>query len=253
MFFILSKVLSFLITPIVWVTIALLLSVLAKNKKLKAVSMVTGLVLFLFFTNSFILNEVMRKWEVKGIKEADINNYDVGIVLGGMSSYDPVSKHIHFFQSIDRLLQALDLYSKGRIKKILITGGSGSMVYLDKEGIYLKPYLERLHIPASDILVESESKNTRENAVFSAEILKKAYPSGGKYILITSGYHMPRSIRCFAKAGVKAEPYSTDAYSGKRIFYLDYLLLPNTQALQGWDVLAHELFGFVSYKVAGYI
>lgn len=232
----------------------LIFAIFSKNKKRKARAFITATILLFVFTNSFILNEVMLKWEIPAIKNEVLEKHTIGIVLGGMTFYDRTFERIHFHQGSDRLLQAIDLYKRGKIKKIFISGGSGSMVYKDKEAIYLKSYLLTLEIPESDILIESESKNTRENALFTAETLKKIYPKGtGTSLLITSGFHMRRSLLCFEKAGLKVSPYSTDRYSGKRVFYFDHLFIPNTQTLVGWDVLIHELVGFVTYKIAGYI
>lgn len=249
-----SKILFFLITPIIWITGLLLLAVFSRNKKRQLIALIAGTMLLLIFTNSFILDEVMRKWEIPTVKNNELETYDVGIVLGGMSSYDKDFGRINFQQGIDRLLQAIDLYKKGKIKKIFISGGSGSMVYKeDREAAYLKPYLINLQIPESDILIEAESKNTRENALFTAEVLKKIYPQGAKYLLITSAFHMRRSILCFEKVGLKVAPFTTDRFSGKRKFYFDHLFIPNTQTLVGWDVLIHELMGFATYKISGYI
>ena len=58
------------------------------------------------------------------------------------------------------------------IKKIVFTGGSGSILHQDmKEGKYAEQFLLNLGIPSADILIESESNNTRENAVFTQKLL----------------------------------------------------------------------------------
>ncbi|MFN7689890.1 MAG: YdcF family protein, partial [Bacteroidota bacterium] len=63
MFFWLSKLLSFLITPLTWILICLLLALFLKNVKLKKRFLITGVFLFMFFTNSYITNAVLHAWE----------------------------------------------------------------------------------------------------------------------------------------------------------------------------------------------
>lgn len=254
MFFIISKLLFFLVTPLFWIIGILIFALLSKNpkRKIRAIWIATGLLIF--FTNSFILNEILRLWEVKQVQFQEVKNHDVGIVLGGMTFYSEEYHRIRFLQGTDRLLQAVDLYKKGKIKKILITGGSGSLVHLEKEAIYLKPFLRSLNIPEEDILTETESKNTHENAVYTAAVLNTLYPQKKPSLLvITSAFHMKRSIGCFEKAGLTVTPYSTDQYSGKRSFYPDHLLIPDTHVLEGWNVFLHELIGYATYKMLGYL
>ena len=254
MFFILSKVLAFIITPIVWIVGLLIFSLITKNPKRKKRTFITSIILLLFFSNSFILDNVMRLWEVPAIKESEMKEgYDVGIVLGGMLSYDSQLDRLQFSKGADRILQAIQLYKDGIIDKMLITSGSGSITYSDiKEAPLIKRFLTMLEIPEEDILIESESKNTRENALFSKPILDKEAPEG-KYLLITSAFHMRRGVGCFNKVGIQVTPFSTDRYSGgQRRWALDFLLIPNVDAFQTWNVLIHEMTGYLVYKIAGY-
>jgi len=254
MFFIISKLLAFLIAPIVWVTALLVWSLLTKDAKKKQKLVLITFVVFYFFSNSFIIDEFMRPYETPAIQEKDLNGtYDAAIVLGGMIAYDPTFVRPQFNRAIDRLMQAITLYKDGKIRKILISGGSGSILEKDVfEAAILKNYLIKLGIPDSVIIAEKESKNTHENALFSKPILD-SLNKNGKFILITSGFHMPRAIRCFRKVGVNVTPYSSDRYSGPRKFVFDHLFIPATGALDEWNVLLHEWIGFISYKIAGYI
>jgi uncharacterized SAM-binding protein YcdF (DUF218 family) len=254
MFFILSKILAFAISPLTWIILLLLLALFTKDQRKKNKYLFTMLFILVFFSNSFILDEVMRKWEIKAITDSEVQNYDVGIVLGGMSSYDKHIDRITFYQGVDRLLQAVTLYNKGLIKKILISGGSGSILEPEnREAIPLKRFLLSLHIPENAIIIESYSRNTHENARYTADVLQKIYPKGGKFLLITSGSHLRRAIKCFEKENLKVTPFSTDRYSGKRKFIFDHLFVPDLHTLHSWDILLHEWLCMLSYKVSGYI
>lgn len=237
-----------------WIIGLLIYSFLTKNAKKKKRAFLAAILLFVFFSNSFLLDNAMRMWEIPAIKETDIKGtYDVGIVLGGMLSYDSQMDRLQFSRGVDRLLQAVKLYEDGIISKILITSGSGSITYPElKESPLLKKYLISINIPDEDIIIESESKNTRENALFSAPMIKKVAPTG-RNLLITSAFHMRRSMGCFDKVGIKVSPFSTDRFSGgPRRWQLDFLLIPNVDALQGWILLIHEMTGYFIYKIFGY-
>jgi len=135
----------------------------------------------------------------------------------------------------------------------LISSGSGNLFNPDsREALIVQKYLLEIGIPSRDILVESESRNTRQNAVNSAEILNKSYPNG-KFILVTSGYHIPRAEKCFKKLGIDVTLYGVDHYAGFRKYSLRNILLPKTYALFKWDLLIHEWVGMVSYKIMGYV
>jgi len=254
MFFIISKLLNFLMTPIVWVAILLVWTILTKDARKKQKRLIITFAVFYFFSNGFILGEFMRPYETPAIEENELHGkYDAGIVLGGMIAYDPAFKRPQFDRSVDRLMQAITLYRDGKIGKIFISGGSGSILEKDVlESEILKKYLVKLGIPDSSIIIEKYSKNTRENALFSKPILD-SLNKNGKYLLLTSAFHMPRAIRCFRKVGINATAYSTDRYSGPRKFVFDFVFIPNVQTMEGWDVLLHEWLGLLIYKIAGYI
>src|ERR1051326_3616429 len=202
MFFFISKILSFLISPFTWIFALLAFGLLTKNIKRKKRSLITSLVLFYFFSNGFLLEEVSRLWEIPGTPYKELKTYDAGIVLGGMLEYDMKLDRIQFERGADRLFQAVELYKTGVIKKILFSGGSGSIEFpYMKEGMFVRRFLLTLGIPDKDIWIEGESRNTRENALFSKELIDKKNFSSGKFLLITSGYHMRRSLACFRKVG----------------------------------------------------
>lgn len=253
MFFILSKILVFIITPLVWIIGLLAYSFFTKNPNHKKITVVTAFSLLLFFSNSFILDEFMRKWEIPATKyEKLAPTYDYGILLGGMISYDHKFERVNFTHSVDRLMQTIDLYKRGIIKKIFIAGGSGSITNPHfKEGRVIHDYLIRMGIPEEDVLCETKSKNTRENALFTAEKLDSE--KDAKFLLITSAFHMKRSLGCFKKAGIDADPFSTDRHSGPRKYIFDHLFIPNIEALYIWNTLIHEVVGYITYSSMGYV
>ncbi|TAL57140.1 MAG: YdcF family protein [Bacteroidetes bacterium] len=254
MFFFISKIVSFLFTPIFWVFSLLVAALFLKGPSRKRKALIGAIALFYFFSNSFILEEVSRIWEAPATHYKDLKTYDAGIVLGGMLSYDIQYDRIQFQRGADRLFQAVELYKTGSIKKIFFVGGSGSIEFAEmKEGMFVRRYLLTLGIPDADIWIENESRNTRENAVNAKEFLVKNNFDSGKFLLITSGHHMRRSLACFKVVGLDVTPYSVDrTASPERRFSPEHLLVPNVIALMWWNAVIHEWIGMVVYKIRGF-
>jgi uncharacterized SAM-binding protein YcdF (DUF218 family) len=96
--------------------------------------------------------------------------------------------------------------------------------------------------------MERRSRNTQENAEFSKALA--APKSGERWLLVTSAYHMPRSVGVFRKAGFAVEPYPVDWRVGGpadrwrfRTFAID--------GLANLDAGTREWMGLVAYRISG--
>jgi uncharacterized SAM-binding protein YcdF (DUF218 family) len=255
MFFILSKFIYFFLSPFTWLLCALGIYLFVKKKKVKKWSKIAIIFIVLFFSNSIVFKEFMRLWEVPATHSSNIKEHDLAIVLGGMFDYDNSAERLSAGKSSDRLWQTLDLYFKGKVKKILISGDSG---YITDRGLHeaaqIKEKLIHWGIPDDDIIVEGNSKNTYENALETAKILKEDYPQYKDFILVTSAYHMRRSRACFEKQNLSVTVYSTDQFTGgKRAYHWDEYFVPNPMNFVNWFVLIKEWVGYSTYKIMGYL
>lgn len=243
MFFIFSKLLSFLIKPTFWI-LTLMIAGILNNKKRK-LFLFFSLLIFLFFSNDFIFNRIVKAWEVPQISVTKFDKqYEAGILLGGFSDYDYIKNKHNFKKEADRLIYTLQLYNQGIIKNIFISGGNGNLFNNNyKESETIKDFLIKNKIDSNDIKIENQSRNTKENAINSAKLLDKK----NEYILITSAIHMKRSILCFENEGLKIIPFSVDnsmSYSSNKI---EYILLPRSRVLENWEDLIHEIIGYYVY------
>jgi uncharacterized SAM-binding protein YcdF (DUF218 family) len=252
MFFILSKILYFIVLPLCWITVFFIVSFFSKSHKRKKIFFGIALTSLLFFSNRFICDCFLKLWETPYVKEESLQEkYDYCIVLGGMATYLIDNHRMLFSASSDRILQALELYKKGRVKKIVLPGGSGDLFWTQiKESATLKDYLVTIGFPAEDIIVDNDSRNTYENARNVASLLKSE--KNAKLLLVTSAFHMPRSIGCFKKQGLKFDIYPTDLQFNPHRSPSDFYL-PSSEALDKWNLLIKEWMGYCAYKVKGYI
>ncbi len=171
--------------------------------------------------------------------------------MGGMISLNSTYENIQFLKNNDRLLNTIELYKNGTIKKILITGASGSMISEMKEAHILKGFLEKIGIPSKKILVEGKSKNTYENAIFCQQIINNLHPHNDVSCLaISSDFHMRRTLACFKKINFNIDPFVKTP--SKKHFDLEGIIIPQSHVLFNWKVILHEIIGYYTYKVMGY-
>ena len=252
MYFILSKVLFYLIMPIIWILGFFFYGLLTKNPKRGRFFLWLSLGLLLFFSNSYLINEAWLQWEYGPVPLKKVKQYDAGILLTGFTSLEK-SPHdrVYTNKGADRLLHTVMLYKKGYINKVLVTGGSGSLrKTYTSEAKEVKNLLLLSGVPSADIILEDQSRNTYENARFTKKKLA-SYPNLQRFIIITSAFHMRRSTACFAKAGIPHDVFPTDFNSTDRLFRPEGFI-PAESALAGWHKLFHEISGFIIYKLLGY-
>lgn len=253
MFFILSKILSFLLSPLVWIMLILLYAIFCRNRRKKKRTFLASLALLLFFSNELIVNEAFLLWEDKPVAIKELKNYETAIVLTGVTSTrKEIPDKVFFSKGADRLLHTVQLYHEGKIKKILISGGSGGIVSRSvPEARQLKRVFLYCGIPAQDIILEDRSRNTAESSRYTKKITD-SLDLGEEFLLVTSAFHIPRSIACFEKAGLNVKAYPVDLYAEDRDYSIGDILLPSEYALYKWNILIHEITGYIVYKIMGY-
>jgi uncharacterized SAM-binding protein YcdF (DUF218 family) len=243
MYFILSKLLLFLIYPFLWVCALLVIAIFSKNSRRKQRLLLAAIIVLYVFSCPFLLNSFANAWSVKDESGPATKTYSCAIVLGGFTTFGKNGDG-YFNWAADRFIQGVKLLKTGRVNHLMITGGNGNIItHGHYEGDWASGQLKALKIPDSCVLVEDRSRNTIENAVFSKRILEK---SGLKppYLLVTSDFHMRRSLMIFKKAGYDVLPYPCNFTDGKNPFGLNDFA-PDAETLGGWDIYLKEVVGYV--------
>ena len=254
MFFILSKVAGFLSSPFWWILILTGAAFFIQNKKISKRLYTSAFIVFVIFTNPMVFRLVVGAWE-GDLQPAESmrGKSDVCVVLGGMSAFHEPTGRIRFTQGADRILQAIDLYEKGIVKKIAITGGTSRLIRkTPPEAIHLRDFLMSIGIPHESVLIDSLSRNTHENAVNTKELIDK-YGWGDNIILVTSAFHMRRAEGCFKKEGFTVYPYAADPLKGVSKVSIADFFMPSAGTLNDWNYLTHEWMGIVMYKISGFM
>jgi uncharacterized SAM-binding protein YcdF (DUF218 family) len=256
MFFILSKVLSFIIQPIMWLVGLLAWAFFSKNERKKARILRGAFFYTLIITNPFLMHQTYRLYETPMVPMTELRDTaDIGIVLGGFCNFDISGDgRLHFNEASNRLTDALDLYKKGLVRKLLISGGDGKLMGgKTLEALKVAPFLLSMGVREADILLESNSRNTHENALFSKQLIDSQNIKATKILLITSASHMPRSMACFRKVGLQVTPFPAHFVGEKPNWGLGYWLKPNSRAFINWESIIKEWIGYGAYWLKGYI
>lgn len=178
-----------------------------------------------------------------------IGEADAIVLLGGAMRGDThMSTLADLNQHADRLVHAVALYKAGKAPTILLTGGGAEGIR--PEARQMKDILVVMGVSPQNILLETESRNTHDNAVFSAQILKAKEME--RILLVTSAYHMRRSLALFEAQGLDVVPAPTDY---QRLVTVPLLpdWLPGVGSLSQTTFALHEIVGYWVYRWRGWL
>lgn len=255
MFFVLSKTLGVIALPTNFLMVIGILGVIllatrftALGRKLMVAS-IAGIAICGFSPlGSILLYPLEQRFPPC---EATRSVPDGIIVLGGPIDADlsvalgrPVVK-----SSPDRLLVAVALARQFPKARVVYTGGSANLFDNDaREADFAAEVFQSLGVDKARLIMERGSRNTYENAVFTKALA--APKPGERWLLVTSAFHMPRSVGLFRKVGFAVEPCPVDWRVGGRADFLRFTNL----ASDGWlrtDTALREWVGLVAYWLTG--
>ena len=254
MFFLLSKLLQYLLSPAVWLVALLLAALLARTPRGQRRGLRAVALLAFIGTNGALANEAMRAWELPPVPLARLVPHDAAVLLTGITVPDK-SPHdrVYLGAGADRLTNVLWLYRARKVRRIIIAGGSGSVLGVAQtEAQDLAALLRLADVPTRDILLENRSRNTRENALYTRQLLTE-HPEIKSLVLVTSAFHQRRARGCFSRVGLAVTPFPAGYSTVDRSPAPDYWLVPSVEALALWSRLLHEMAGHLTYWAAGYV
>jgi uncharacterized SAM-binding protein YcdF (DUF218 family) len=174
------------------------------------------------------------------------------VVLGGSIEPDLSAARgtVVFTGSVDRIIAAAALAHRYPQARIVFSGGNANLVSDDtaKEADTAGAVFERLGIARDRLLMERQSRNTLENAEFSKAML--APKPGERWLLVTSAYHMPRSVGAFRKAGFTVEPYPVDWRTGGPRDLVKFSIYA-IDGLGHVELAMREWIGLTAYWITG--
>ena len=251
MLFMLSKVILFVLLLPASLIIVMALGVLLIRRypRLAKAFIVFGLSILYLISIRPVSDALIRPLESSfpPLKVSSINSANVIVVLtGGVAdlSWRSISPQPSR-TSLSRLVYGVTLYKQVPGTNIIISGGSGDPEKQNiSEADAMKDMAIALGVPAKDMLIERDSRNTIE----SVNALRGFV--GKSMVLVTSASHMKRAVAMFKKMGMNVVPAPTDYTSEQKKVSL-YSLIPTANHLLTSSTAFYEYISFIWYRVNG--
>lgn len=228
-------------------------------RKNRIAAILLGIALAILLLSS---NEIFSKWLVRSLEwqylpNGELPQAEAIVVLGGGTR--PLIAPRPWYEineAGDRILYGSLLYKQNKAPLLVVTGGRAEWLGDggNPESQDMAAIAEAMGVPPSAIIQESQSFNTRDNAVNTKKILDQR--GINKILLVTSALHMPRSMEIFRKVGVESIAAPTDFLSinneNNKGWAILLELLPSADALKNTTNAIKEYIGLLIYQIAGW-
>lgn len=244
---------AFIIPPGGIITLLIILNIFLYRQKRRLAYGLTGIIaIFYLLSTQFVAYHLIKPLENMytnpSTEQLQTEQPDVIIMLGGgainnvedINGDGQVSGYV-----ANRMLTVMRLQQTLHIPVIL----SGGKVFADtgREADIEQRIFTQMGIAPDNLLLENQSRNTVENARNSNELLQKY--NFTKPLLITSGFHMPRSMMIFERENIKPIAYVTDYQMSGELASSIFNLLPNNGAFNNSCVALREYLGIFALKL----
>ncbi len=263
MFVFLSKILPLLVYPIGLACVFISLALIIKRETIRKIATWLALIVLFVGGNRWVAMSLTRSLEQRYLPPQVFPAVEAIVVLGGgTESYGAPRSGVELNGAGDRLVQAVRLYRQGVSPQILVSGGNitwlGGRPSTPAEE--MKDMLIFMGVPGDSILLQPDSQNTYEDALYSAEMLDELGIQ--KIVLVTSATHMPRSVALFEAQGLEVIPspadFSVPDYAWQDLWQGDIQsqlinIIPNAGSLSQTTSSLKEHIGWLVYKLRGWL
>lgn len=259
--FLAKKIISVLLFPLALCLeiqiVGLILLWFTKKHRPGKILVTSGTLLMILLSTSSIsrhllipLETIYTPYDINVTSQAPTQDSNIEwiVVLGGGNQFDnfiPVTSRISYPSAI-RLLEGIRLYIKYKGSTLILSGGSINESVTNAKTMADIAYA--LNIPKNDIILEDQSKDTEEEAIYI-----KSLVGDDRFILVTSASHMPRSMAIFKQQGLNPIPAPTD-FQSKSVqspFYVRFL--PSVNGLRMATTSFYEYMGLLWLEIRGRI
>ncbi|MEZ5639410.1 MAG: YdcF family protein [Burkholderiaceae bacterium] len=255
--FIASKLLSFAIEPLFWVMALLAGGLLASSCRRPRTGRALGWLALLALIGACWTSgpeALVRALESRHPKPVGIDmEQQVGIVvLGGALSHPSLwenHQEVGLNEQAERMTEAVALMRQYPHLRLLFTGGIATVSATGaSEAERARVFFTAMGVDPARVVYEDRSRNTYENALYSAGLpgVDKRQP----WLLLTSAFHMPRSMGVFGRVGWNVTPWPVDYRTTAHDSWFDFSLHYGPGL---WKLALHEWLGIAAYRLAGWI
>ena len=248
--FLISKLLSAITQPVFWLALWWAAALLSLNRwRRAAVTMLwSGLAVLGLLGFEAMPDALLRPLEARypAPGHTALNQHAGFIVLGGALGH-PASYEAHgqvpLGESAERMTVPVGLIRQHPTMELVFSGGEGRLLKTGvTESVLARAFYEAQGLDMSRVYLEDGSRNTRENAQQVAKLLGERCRQ--PWLLVTSAWHMPRSMAEFNAVGCNVTPYPVDYRTGESTAWTEYSL---ANSLLRWQTALHEWLGLWVY------
>lgn len=212
---------------------------------------VLALLVLYFSSISFVSDRLMGLLEYRylPLAVADAGPADAIVVLGGiLGPATPEGFMANWSDSVERFEAGVALVQAGRAPRLVFTGARREWIGRETtEGEELRRLAIARGVAPEKILVTRFVDNTATEAAAVADLMKA--DGQKRIILVTTSWHMPRSVYLFRKAGVDCQPFPVDFHLDRTRAVNFYDFVPSAGAWQGTETALREFYGYAFYRV----
>lgn len=205
----------------------------------------------LYFCSISVVSSPLIGWLESRYPEIPLERVepaDAVVVLGGILGPRSASlAQSNWAETVERFEAGVALVQSGKVSWLMFTGAR--MPWEDREtteGEELKRLAMARGVRPDKILVTRQVDNTATEAAAIAEMMKAR--GWRRIILVTTGWHMPRSALLFRKAGVEFTPFPVDFRSDRTRTLAAVDFVPKAEAWQMTETALREGYGYLFYR-----
>lgn len=257
-FFVLSKIIDVLLSPLAWAILLVAAAVPWRRpsarawRRRRAIG-IAALAVLLVFSSHYVANALW--WSLEHSARSSYRDgeaYDVVVLLGGVGDERvmAITGEPAYNDNVERLIATHRLLRDGHARFAIVSGGvRDESLAAFNEASMLAGTLRDWGIAEDRVIIEDKAKNTRDNAVLSAKIIQDR--DFRRVLVVTSAFHVPRSIECFRAVGIDADFLPVD-YRAHPVVLDARDLLPRAEELFHSSAALREVFGTYIYRLRGY-
>jgi uncharacterized SAM-binding protein YcdF (DUF218 family) len=250
-----GKVLGLLTQPLLWIAAMLVMALVWQKRhpqrSHRTVAATLVLLLGLGWTAApdAILRQLENQYPEMAM-DADLSGFAGVVVLGGATDSGRMAQdHLQplLNGAAERMTATVAIARRHPNLRVVFTGGEGALMGIGpSEADRAQRFFSSLGLTGPRVAFESVSRNTYENAILTAQLPNTDIRQ--RWLLLTSAFHMPRSMATFQNAGWNVTAYPVDHRTAASTPWSDYSM---SNGVDRWETVLHELLGLLAYRITG--
>jgi uncharacterized SAM-binding protein YcdF (DUF218 family) len=257
MFYYLSKIAWLFLQPLnlaILLMVAVLLALALAWRRLAGLAVLLAILVVALPAWTSLGALLMHPLENRFVRPAELPEEVAGIIVlgGGLEGAVNAARGGYELNSAgDRFVETAVLARRLPEARVVVTGGSGALLLSGEPDADAAPrLLQALGVARDRMVLENRSRNTHENAQFTRDLLQP--DSSQKWLLVTSAFHMPRSVALFRKAGFEVIAWPVD-YRTAGDEGLGFARDNVIDSLENTTLAVREWLGLAAYRMTGRI